>query len=260
MSNLSIVGGIYIERCIQPIWNAVYGSAGRAAQSIAPLISGQITLNSYVAEGLLSYAEYLASDCGAMLVAEPARHAVSFDYLHPLSTPIIRPSPDRMVAHDPIRVAGDIVLRYGMLEGDAIVQARIAVYDPQSAFGASHFIGNGSHADHLAIVMNRVEAQSMTGIADAHVAAKSLVDTGKADVVIIKMGCCLPGYGYPPRDHPSKLRLARFREHDRAAAEQFRARTRMVALSKPANFDARGHGCLEAGRDASDDRRAANGR
>jgi nucleoside 2-deoxyribosyltransferase len=185
---LSIVGGIYIERCIQPLWNAVYGSAGRAAQSVAPLISGRVSLISYVSEELRSQAEHLASDCGVDLVAEGARHAVSFDYLHPLSVPVIRPSPDRMNIHDPIHVTGDTVLRFGMLEGDAIVDAQTAVYDPQSAFGAVAFKANGSRADRLAVIMNRGEAEHMTGHTDPKTAAKSLIDSRDAEVVIIKMG------------------------------------------------------------------------
>lgn len=33
--SLSIVGGIYFEQCIEPIWQKLYGSAGRAAASIS---------------------------------------------------------------------------------------------------------------------------------------------------------------------------------------------------------------------------------
>ena len=37
-----------------------------------------------------------------------------------------------MIVHDPIQVSGEVLLRYGMLEGDAIIEAHTAVYDPQS--------------------------------------------------------------------------------------------------------------------------------
>jgi Nucleoside 2-deoxyribosyltransferase/pfkB family carbohydrate kinase len=188
MSNLSIVGGIYAERCIQPLWDAVYGSAGRAAQSVAGLVPGKVSLISYVAEPLRPQAEHLASDCGVDLVATPARYSVSFDYLHPLSVPVIRPSVERMTPHDAIRVAGEVVLRFGMLEGDAIVDAEKAIYDPQSAFGVSRFKSNGSRADRLAVIMNRIEAQHMTGHSDPETAASSLVESGEAEIVIVKMG------------------------------------------------------------------------
>jgi nucleoside 2-deoxyribosyltransferase len=188
MADLTIVGGVYIERCIQPLWDAVYGSAGRAAEAVAPLVPGKTTLVSYVAEEIRPAAEFLASMAGVTLEPIPAKHAVSFDYLHPLSTPIIRPAPDRMVAHDPIQVSGDVVLRYGMLEGDAIVEARTAVYDPQSAFGARRFGTNGSRADRLAVVLNRYEAASMTGTDEPRAAAERLIQEDNAAVVVVKMG------------------------------------------------------------------------
>ena len=187
-ARFTIVGGIYQERCIQPLWNAVYGSAGRAAQCVASLVSEPVQLHAYVAIGVNDEAAYLAADCGAVLVPTPAEFAISFDYLHPLSTPVIRPAPARMTRHAPIQVSGDVVLRYGMLEGDAVVDARTAIYDPQSAFGAPRFSANGSCADRLAIVMNRMEAHSMTGLGDPAAAAASLIEAGEAQVVIIKMG------------------------------------------------------------------------
>lgn len=182
-----IVGGIYQERCIQPLWNAVYGSAGRAAHCVSSLVGESVELHAYVAAAVKDEAAYLAADCGALLVPTPAEYAISFDYLHPLSTPIIRPAPARITRHSPMQVSGDVVLRYGMLEGDAMVDARTAIYDPQSAFGAPRFSANGSRADRLAIVMNRMEAQSMTGLSDPAAAAAALIDTGEAQVVIVKM-------------------------------------------------------------------------
>lgn len=188
MGGLAIVGGVYLERCIQPLWNAVYGSGGRASQCVSLLVPSGVKLHTYVAPAMAAAAEHLAADCGSQLFPTPSEHPVSFDYLHPLSTPVIRPAPARMTRHAPIRVSGDVVLRYGMLEGDAILDARIAIYDPQSAFGAVRFQANGSRADRVAVVMNRAEAQTMTGAADPSEAAHLLVKSGEAEVVIIKMG------------------------------------------------------------------------
>ena len=188
MAGLAIVGGVYLERCIQPLWNAVYGSGGRASQSVSLLVPGGVKLHTYVAPAMAAAAEHLAADCGAQLFATPSEHPVSFDYLHPLSTPVIRPVPARMTRHAPIQVSGDVVLRYGMLEGDAILDARVAIYDPQSAFGAVRFQANGSRADRVAVVMNCAEAQAMTGAADPSEAAHLLVKSGEAEVVIVKMG------------------------------------------------------------------------
>jgi nucleoside 2-deoxyribosyltransferase len=155
---------------------------------VASIVSQPVHLFSYVAPAIMDEVAYLAADCGAVLVPTTAHHAVSFDYLHPLSTPVIRPAPARIHRHSPIQVSAEVVLRFGMLEGDAIVNAPVAIYDPQSAFGAPLFAANGSSADRLAIVMNRTEAGSMTGLNDPEAAAAALINDGKAQVVIIKLG------------------------------------------------------------------------
>lgn len=188
MSDLTIVGGVYIERCIQPLWDCVYGSGGRAAGAVASLVPGKRTLVAYIADEIHSSAEFLAEMSGFTLTPTPANHPISFDYLHPLSTPTIAPSLRHIASHPPIKVTGDVVLRFGMLEGDAIVKAHTAVYDPQSAFEAKPFAANGSQADRLAIILNRSEARSMTGTADPRDAAQLLIEKEGALAVVVKMG------------------------------------------------------------------------
>lgn len=187
MTDLTIVGGIYIERCIQPLWDSVYGSGGRAAEAVARLVPGRTRLVSYVGDATRAPAEHLADMAGFTLAPVAASYAVSFDYFHPLSTPAIRPGPKGMTPHEAIAARDEVVLRYGMLEGDAVVDAAIAVYDPQSAFGALPFGHNGSRAGRLAVVLNRQEAAAMTGSWDAREAAGRLLRDG-AEVVIVKMG------------------------------------------------------------------------
>jgi hypothetical protein len=186
--DLTIVGGIYLERCIQPLWDAIYGSAGRAAHAARGLIPGRVILHSYVCPEARPEVNHMAADCDATLMPSPSEHCVSFSYLHPMSVPIIRPSPERIKAHSGIQVKGDVVLRFGMLEGEAVVDADIAIYDPQSAFGATSFDANGSRARRLAVVMNRHEAEQVTGQADPAQAANNLIASGSAEVVIVKMG------------------------------------------------------------------------
>ena len=147
MAALTIVGGVYGERCIQPAWDAVFGSAGRAAQAVEGLVGEPVELVTYVAAEATSSVQDLADRCGATLVANPSKAFVSFDYLHPLATPAIYPPPAQLSQEAPIIVKGDVVLRYGMMEGDAIVEAKAAVYDPQSAFDPQRFSANGSKAD-----------------------------------------------------------------------------------------------------------------
>lgn len=186
MGSLSVVGGLYAEKCIQPLWNEVFGSGGRAAAAVSSLVP--TTLVAYVDASLRVDADDLAARFGFTLDARAAQHPVSFSYLHPLATPVIRPSPGRIVTHAPLRVRGDVVLRYGMLEGDAVVDAQVAVHDPQSAFGAKPFSENGSKANRLAVVLNRYEAMSMVGTDEPDEVAKRLMRTENAEVVVLKMG------------------------------------------------------------------------
>jgi len=185
MSDFAIVGGVYRERCIEPLWDYIYGSAGRAMAATSRLAPGA-RLISYVDAATDTAAKVLAAENGGTFEAHSTAQSVCFDYLHPLAAPRINPSPG-MLQNPPITVQADVVLRYGMLEGDAIVHANKAIYDPQSSFGAARFGANGSSAERLAIVLNKAEARSMTGVDDPEIAAATLLDDG-AEVVVLKMG------------------------------------------------------------------------
>lgn len=185
---LSIVGGVYGERCIEPAWDAAFGSAGRAAHAVEMLVTGPVELVTYVATEAEATVEDLATRCGATLQAHTAPQFVTFNYLHPLATPAIHPHPSLIVQAPAITIKGDVVLRYGMMEGDAIIDAEVAVYDPQSAFDPRPFSENGSRARRLALVLNRMEAHAMTGIEDPMLAARSLLASEGAEVIVLKKG------------------------------------------------------------------------
>jgi hypothetical protein len=80
------------------------------------------------------------------------------------------------------------VLRFGMLEGEAVVSAGIAVYDPQSAFDPRPFGENGSTARRLAMILNQLEARRFANEPDARKAAEAILAKGDAAVVVLKMG------------------------------------------------------------------------
>lgn len=183
-----IVGGVYRERCIHPLWDNVFGSAGRAVPCVSAQIPSGVRLHAYIAPSIEPEARQLVAESAVELVPAPADDEIAFDYLHPLAIPRITPSLGSIRRRPPIRVQGEVVLRYGMLEGDAVVDTQIAVYDPQSAFGADPFSANGSRAGRLAVVMNRSEARSMTGLSDPAAAASYLIGSGEAEVVVIKEG------------------------------------------------------------------------
>ena len=161
--DVSVVGGIYHERCLQPQWDQVFGSAGRAACAISGIASGRVQLRGYAHRSLRDRIAFEADLNDVELAIEDMSQAITFDYVHTLSVPIISPSTPLLKQLPAIHADNRVVIRYGMIESDAVVCADVAIYDPQSAFGAKPFRHNGSSADRLAIVLNRLEMQSITG-------------------------------------------------------------------------------------------------
>lgn len=184
---IHVVGGVYDERCIQPRWDQLFGSGGRAAAALAAL--GEVTLHTYVADTRRRDLEARAASFGGVALRLTTVSAtVSFDYVHPLSIPLVLPPPHMLERAPDLRVDADLVLRFGMMEGDAVVHAKRAIYDPQSAFSPRSFGDNGSKADDLAIVANAYEVRSMTREEDVETGAKHLLDREGASVVVVKRG------------------------------------------------------------------------
>lgn len=185
---ISVAGGVYTERCLEPFWDDVYGSAGRAAALISGAVS-DVKLYTYRARGLADGLANLAAVYRLDVRGpEIPGHGVAFEYLHSLSDPRIVPRRDLIEERDPFEVEDDVVLSFGMMEGSARVTARRAVYDPQSAFKPQPFHRNGSSARQLALVLNRLEGGRLTGKTEPDEIIDALVDGHGAEIVILKQG------------------------------------------------------------------------
>lgn len=182
---MHIAGGLYKEICLVPDWSAEYGSGGRAAAAVARLSPGTV-LHAY-APTLGSSGQDALEQLGVELRLQPSSHGIAFAYFHPLSTPYIEPRRSTIVRHAPIEVSGEAVLRFGFLEGEAIVRANRAVYDPQTSVSPAWFADNDSCADELALVLNEAEARALSGRGDVREAATALLQLG-ARVVVVKCG------------------------------------------------------------------------
>lgn len=185
---IHVVGGVYREYCVHPHWAQVFGSAGRAAMAIAEM-GASVELHSYVDTVTLEEFNQLAAWKETLRVnATPVSGAVSFEYLHDLGVPKISGVPAD--PHPPIALTEDFIVRFGMLEGDAVVHAKWAVYDPQNESSAEPFNANGSTAEHLALVLNAWEAAQMAGMPGSHPheTAPVIGAEQNAEVVIVKMG------------------------------------------------------------------------
>lgn len=184
---MHIAGGLYRELCETPKWNAQFGSGGRAAAAVSALSPGS-TLHTYARDGNNPGLDMLSA-LGVRVSRVHSDTAIAFAYFHPLSQPHIEPRSGSISQQRPIHASGDVVLRFGFLEGSAIVHAVQAIYDPQTALRPEPFGANGSTAKRLALVMNEIELCRYTGCTDLAIAAANVMVQGdRATVVVVKRG------------------------------------------------------------------------
>ena len=181
-----VAGGCYHEVCEHPHWRALFGSGGRAAFALSALVPDLELKTYYPADRLADLYPIEAS--GVKVHASASASPIAFVYFHGLSDPVISPMPSQITPHPPIRAEGDVVLRFGFLEGSAVVNADRAIYDPQSAESFEPFACNGSRALELALVLNERElcgSGNSVGVEDA---ARQIISRGEASVLIAKGG------------------------------------------------------------------------
>lgn len=201
---VNIAGGVYYEQCIFPRWDNLYGSGGRAAASIASL-SKEVVLTSYLAPQDFLNLQMMADNFKFQINIIETNKTVEFFYRHGLAVPEISSLDSRQ--NEELIVEGDVILRFGMLEGSAKVHGRRVVYDPQSATSPQAFASNGSTADELAIVLNQREGHLLTGKSEAAEIIRHLHSEHKAAVVVLKQG----SYGCLVSDGQSIISVPAFR-------------------------------------------------
>lgn len=182
---IHVAGGVYLERCISPDWEQLYGSGGRAAGLLAAAC--EVHLHTYVDERRRASLDARLRAFGAVtLHATPVSEIVSFHYVHPLSVPAISPAP--IMAGAPLTLEAQVVLRFGMMEGSAVVRGERVTYDPQDAVKPELFRANGSSAAELAVVANANEIRRLSGRSDLEAAAREVLARDGAQVVVVKAG------------------------------------------------------------------------
>lgn len=186
--DIAVVGGVYEERCLRPDWYEVYGSAGRACSAIAAFDDEVgVALHCYadqrIQEALTARSALEQTQLSVTTIASTMR----FVYVHSLD----RPQIEQAIATQPkLTVLAPNILRFGMIEGDAVVTGDNVVYDPQSAMAPAVFQANGSQAGRLAVILNENEARTMTGLHDAGVdeLIEAVRDVNQAEVAVLKRG------------------------------------------------------------------------
>lgn len=184
---LHIAGGFYREICRHPLWNEFYGSGGRAAAALQGC-GAAIHLHTFASDISRDNLEACAEAFEYQADFVPIPSTVSFNYFHPLSCPVIIPAPDSFIERPRITLEGECILRFGMLEGTAVVDGKRVVYDPQSPFMPEPFAQNGSAAEQLAIIANLGEAAKLTAQSELQRIGACLINDHNAEVAVIKNG------------------------------------------------------------------------
>lgn len=179
-----IVGGVYREECVRPHWSRLFGSAGRAAVALSTL-SPNSHLTAYAYTGWAEDVRQTMHGLGVRTDLREITANIGFHYFHPLSVSELVGPPSKPLPS--LSASGDVVLRFGMVEGDAVIRARRAIYDPQHPSAALLFHANSSTAKELAIVLNEAELKYGVGGGDIW-AYETVRDRFKADVIVVKRG------------------------------------------------------------------------
>ncbi|MCK1604693.1 nucleoside 2-deoxyribosyltransferase [Bradyrhizobium sp. 166] len=175
-----IAGGTYLELCLRPEWHRIFGSGLRATCASAELSPGTV-LHTYAFGEWADDIRHSAAAFGCVAKVTSTDTPISFSYDHPLSR--ARCDPRIVQRNPPLVVEGQTVLRFAFVEGDAVVTADRAVYDPQSSHPQEPFSANGSVARSLALVLNQDEAE---GGGTAQI--DDLLDMHRAELAVVKRG------------------------------------------------------------------------
>jgi hypothetical protein len=128
--SMTVVGGCYHEICEHPSWRELRGSGGRAAIALS---GADVELKTYYPSERLADL-YPIEAFGVRVLPTSSETPVAFAYFHSLSDPAVSPAIDEIRKQAPIRAEGEVVLRFGLVEGGSIVEADRAIYDPQYSF------------------------------------------------------------------------------------------------------------------------------
>jgi hypothetical protein len=183
---LQVVGGTYLESCISPWWFELFGSGLRASLA-ARALGVDVEFHTFIDD--LQEQTLNAKVAGQLtLHARATSPTIRFSYAHSLSAPLIIPPPHTGQQPEGISVEGERILRFGMLEAEAVVHGKRVVYDPQNPHRAVEFHKNGSTAEELSIVVNQAEGRFLTGEVGPEKIAVALFDKYGCAAVAIKCG------------------------------------------------------------------------
>ena len=174
---LTVVGGTYREVCYEPDWDQLFGSGLRAAIAASTLIADTtecpVKLITWESPKRQAELRVRAESFGLSIDINNRGDEIDFWYEHGLSGPIISPAIDSLIRVSPRRLDDlERVLMFGLLEdrlprsseNNITLNAKTAVYDPQSEDRSIPWSDTGSRAERLAIVSNFNERERWLAI------------------------------------------------------------------------------------------------
>ena len=187
---LHVLGGAYQESCFKPGWNEKYGSGLRAVGMLSAMKTDLTFVSIYDAESEIGKHINYLSKIGKYTVDEIAKHVemISFNYLHPLSTPFCTyPAEKRLMQKNIVaNYKCDNLLKYGILEGAVQTQSKRVVYDPQDPYSPKLFSADNSVAGEIVYILNRKEAEKVTGRTGVEECANFILEQVNVVCCIIK--------------------------------------------------------------------------
>lgn len=188
LRTVSIVGGTYREICNASLgWNHVYGSGLRATLLFKAFHDyNRITFHSCCHSTRESII-YKYGDETLNFDLQDGED-VLFNYEHPFRVSAIEPRPDFLYENRKnIAVTDENILVYGMLDAEFHVNAKKAVYDPQTSIMPTLFT-QCSKAEELVYVLNMGEAKVISEAEEIKDICNFFFSHEKCFALIIKDG------------------------------------------------------------------------
>lgn len=184
MSRLNIIGGTYVEKCVDPHYQELFGSGLRGAAALSEK-GFDITFHSCICKENEQIALMKAKTYGFETILHNIEKTTEFHYYHPLSPPVIINVRKEVLELPSLKK--DNFLYYGMIEANTKISGKYVVYDPQNH---KSFKETNSSAEHLALILNKKEAEILHRKKNSNLEkiGKELLKSEEADVIVIKNG------------------------------------------------------------------------
>ncbi|TBX69621.1 hypothetical protein EZL74_07015 [Flavobacterium silvisoli] len=184
---ISVIGGTYREIDYDDVSLDIYGSGYRCCKF---LLENKCIVNYHTSgndevENYLNEVKKVYSNFSFKLTK--SEDLVTFKYSFALDTPNIFPNILNIKSTDNIKVDGDNIICYGMLESEFNISGKKVIYDPQTSLRPKKYSEFGI-AEELIYIVNMNEAKSISSQNELEEIKKYFFNNEKAYALIIKNG------------------------------------------------------------------------